>query len=379
MAVGLKNDLVTFEFPDVHRDAVLQVTLHRTLRIPDDGHTHALPPGLGRFPLKLIDDVARERIPAHWPKRGGVVMPMWQSEAMWISFSAPHGYPFAVKIAAGKVNAVDGKPWKEALDAEAQDWVEAPKQPWIDGWCVRKGVIRQFVAMPLGSGHSVEEQVTGKAEHGGIQILARPLKAEVWDAFRDRDRRRRRDAPLLASGADGMQASGDWEFAPQSFAAPAHVKALRASMATGPSFSASSARAFGAADMGLAAGGSMKQEIHAAVHGAADYAQASSRCFVAIANSLMWQAVAGEAPPTLPPTAADYARRGLPWFDHYADGDALDGSPILDALRSVVEIDAVKGGASLPENETVDPKKVKVVKLGKLPRSGARAMAEPTF
>lgn len=359
MAVGLKNDVIVWEFPEVNRDAVLHVTLHRTLRIPDDGRTHALPPGLGRFPLKAIDDVARERIPAHWPKRGGVVMPMWQSEAMWISFDSPNGYPFAVKIAAGKVNAVDGKPWKEALDADAQDWVEAPKQPWIDGWCVKKGVIRQFVAMPLGSGHSVEEQVTGKAEHGGVQILVRPLKAELWE--RERGARRGRDVALLASGWS------PWEMEPQAVFGSAGV--LRAS----------SARAFAAADMGLAAGGSMKQEIHEAEHRAADYAAESSRCFVAIANSLMWQAVAGEAPPTMPPTAADYARRGLPWFDRYADGAALDGSPILNAVRSVVEVDAVKGGASLPENASVDPAKVKVVKLGKLPRSGARAMAEPSF
>jgi hypothetical protein len=37
----------------------------------------------------------------------------------------------------------------------------SPEQPWLDGFAIEKGVIRQFVAMPLGDGYSVEEQVTG--------------------------------------------------------------------------------------------------------------------------------------------------------------------------------------------------------------------------
>lgn len=34
----------------------LVVTLHRTLRLPEDGRTHALPPSLGHFPCKRIID-----------------------------------------------------------------------------------------------------------------------------------------------------------------------------------------------------------------------------------------------------------------------------------------------------------------------------------
>src|SRR3712207_6971165 len=34
--------------------------------------------------------------------------------------------------------------------------------------------------MPLGQGYTAEEQVTGAAEHGGIQLLVRPLRREVW-------------------------------------------------------------------------------------------------------------------------------------------------------------------------------------------------------
>lgn len=31
-------------------------------------------------------------------------------------------------------------------------YLVAPDQPWLDGFCVQKGLIRQFVAMPLGQG-----------------------------------------------------------------------------------------------------------------------------------------------------------------------------------------------------------------------------------
>ena len=45
-----------------------------------------------------------------------------------------------------------------------------PKQPWLDGFSIGEGLIRQFVAMPLGNGYTVEEQLTGKAYIGGIQV-----------------------------------------------------------------------------------------------------------------------------------------------------------------------------------------------------------------
>ena len=43
----------------------LQVSFLRTLRIPDDGKTYPLPPGMGRFPIRRVDDYAsiREVVP----------------------------------------------------------------------------------------------------------------------------------------------------------------------------------------------------------------------------------------------------------------------------------------------------------------------------
>ena len=179
--ITLERDSLVFRFPEVHEHATTEVNFQRTLRIPDNGKHYALPPGLGTFSLKHLEDYA-ERIPAAWRERGGVTMPLYQAEAMWLDF-CPHyseAYPFALKIAAGKINAVSGKPWKPELDASERDYVVVPPQPWLDGFCVAKDVVRQFVAMPLGSGYSVEEQITGKPEHGGLQIIAYPMKRERY-------------------------------------------------------------------------------------------------------------------------------------------------------------------------------------------------------
>ena len=49
----------------------LRVDFLRTLRIPDDGKTYPLPPGLGRFPVRRVDDYAA-RVPTAWREHGGV-------------------------------------------------------------------------------------------------------------------------------------------------------------------------------------------------------------------------------------------------------------------------------------------------------------------
>ena len=109
--------------------------------------------------------------------RGGVILPIWQSEALWLNFSgglyAPQ-LPVAIKVAAGKINAVTGETWSAPLNRSPQDYMVWPEQPWLDGFAIEKEIIRQFVAMPLGDGYSVEEQLIGDAEWGGVQNLGHP-------------------------------------------------------------------------------------------------------------------------------------------------------------------------------------------------------------
>jgi hypothetical protein len=103
LMIELQNDTLDFSFPDLHPDAHCTVSFQRTLRIPDDDKTWPLPPGLGRFPMVHADDFAA-KLPPNWKEHGGVAFPMYQSEAMWIAFSGDD-YPFAVKIAAVKIDA----------------------------------------------------------------------------------------------------------------------------------------------------------------------------------------------------------------------------------------------------------------------------------
>jgi len=60
-------------------DGSLEITFHRTLRMPDDNKLHTLPQSLGTFPLYNVDAFS-SRLPAHIIERSGVFFPMWQRE-----------------------------------------------------------------------------------------------------------------------------------------------------------------------------------------------------------------------------------------------------------------------------------------------------------
>jgi 7-cyano-7-deazaguanine synthase len=53
------------------------VRFQRTLRIPDDGQDYPLPPGLGSFPLRRVEEY-RSRVPRSWTDRGGYFTPTAQ-------------------------------------------------------------------------------------------------------------------------------------------------------------------------------------------------------------------------------------------------------------------------------------------------------------
>jgi hypothetical protein len=324
LMIELQNDTLHFSFPGLHPDAHCTVSFQRTLRIPDDDKTWPLPPGLDRFPIVHVDDFAAT-LPPKWKEHGGVAFPMYQSEAMWIAFSGDD-YPFAVKIAAGKIDAITGKSWSPDMGEQPQNYVVIPTQPWLDGFCVREGVIRQFVAMPLGAGYTAEEQITGQAEYGGIQIQVYPMRPEIYE--QEIKSKQLREYVLH-------------------FSCPEVPAAM-------PS-------------MGLAPGGQMRQEIYSDHFGFDAWDRShSSRCFVHLCNSLVWQSITGEHPPYPPPTAKSYSEAGLPWFDYYRDDvEALPGSNTLAELKSVSQISQTKDDHALPENELVTLPPIQIRQLGK--------------
>lgn len=323
--VELQADDLVFSFPEVHPLAACAVDFQRTLRIPDDDEVYPLPAGLGPFPLHHVDDF-RERLPAHWVRHGGVFLPMYQAEALWVNF---HGhfldsYPCAVKIATGKVNAVTGAPWRNALEADPQDYVVVPTQPWLDGYAVSHDMIRQFVAMPLGEGFTAEEQISGAATYGGLQLLVYPMKRERYqelEAARAREAARRAELPDL------------------------EVRFLLSKLPH---------------EMGLSPGGLMIQSIYADPYGIDAWDQTvAARCFVHLTNSLAYHAITGHRPPHKPPTARDYARAKIPWFKYYAaDQKALPGSSLLASLDSLATRFFKQGRGPLPDNEAPKPRPV---------------------
>ena len=317
--ITLEDDTLVFRFPEVHPEARCEIEFQRTLRIPDDGTDYPLPPGLGSFPLRHLDDYT-ERLPEAWGRRGGVIAPMHQAEAMWISFG-DYGYPFAVKVATGKICALTGDSWVNHLNGDPQDYLVLPEQPWLDGYCVEKGFVRQFVAMPLGEGYTAEEQLSGEARHGGLQIVAYPMKRKRYEELMGRRLREHAEAPVY-----------DVCSAPE--------------------------------EMGLAPGGRMRQEVYEDPYGLDAWDQRhASRCFVSIANSTQWLAVTGDRPPTLPPSAKDYTEAGFPWFEWYGgDADALAGAEKLGSLATVAELGKSKGEDPLPENESTGVGRVRTVR-----------------
>lgn len=322
--IELRDNKLIFSFPDVHEDARCTIDFQRTLRIPDDNREYPLPPGLGRFPVHHVDDY-KDALPATWKAHGGVFIPMYQSEALWINFSG--SYPCAVKIAAGKINAVSGKGWANGLSRNPQDYAVIPEQPWLDGFNVSKDHIRQFVAMPLGEGFTAEEQLTGSVEYGGLQIIAYPMKREFYLRYQ----------------------------------AEKHTVVKR-------SFLVNECHSI---EMGLAPGGLMRQKIYEDKYGMEAWdLENGYRCFVHLANSTMYKKITGHRPPHTPVGSKQYTDAGLPWFEYYSDEKCLHGSEALAGLKSVAAKIIEKDKIPMLDNEPASPTLVKRLGDNKYVRDG---------
>lgn len=352
---------MTFDFSEVHPAAKFHVTFQRTLRIPDDDQEYPLPPGLGPFPIVHTEDY-KDRIPTKWLERQGVMIPMYQSEALWINFSGgvdpERGvrYPFAVKIAAGKRSALTGKAWVQAL--KEKDYVVLPDQPWLDGFVVDEGTIRQFVAMPLGMGLTVEAQLSGEEAFGGIQIEAYPMKLDEYEKrFPKRPPRR---GGILRSMSLDMEYESEINMISENSVYYAASAAPVACAAV-------------AADMGLGAGGKMKQEVFEDKFGLDTWdLDIKRRVYVHLANSLAWRAITKLEPPNTPFTPADYKRYNFPWFDYYEDGaKALKATKGLKGIKSILELGFQKGlQGVIQDNTSVEIPKEKVKDLSPIRKKG---------
>jgi hypothetical protein len=116
---------------------------------------------------------------------------------MYIKFECNQFRAYMIKVYVGGVNAISGEPATEDAGTKLrrqailagrhdnnanndnpplQDYVIVPGQQWLDGIADFNGIVRQFIAIPFGSGYSVESQITGKDAAGGIQFEIIPYK-----------------------------------------------------------------------------------------------------------------------------------------------------------------------------------------------------------
>ncbi len=121
-----------------------------------------------------------------------------EREAMWLNFKSLE--PFAIKVIVGGVNAISGEPIIENIATtlrrkaklsegkSIQDYIVCGgidtvsgkrTQQWLDGISTSDGKVMQFVATQIGSGYSIETQVTGDDSIAEIQfeVISKKRKA----------------------------------------------------------------------------------------------------------------------------------------------------------------------------------------------------------
>jgi len=247
------------------------IGLERTLRVPDDGRTYSLPPGLDTFPLYAVKDYA-DRVPATWRKDDGVFVPVYQHEAVWISFSGRWWKPNAVKIGLNGVNAVSGKPWTDTLSAKPQDYIIVPDQPYLHGFRAARNGVHQFVAPPLAGGAMDGGKLPTQEGHT-IEVVVFEPKAGRFPSQEPQDRVRPNTSDQWLSGCGN---------------------------GSGP------------------AGNGKRLKIAKDEHGIDTWSPSDcGRAFLYLVNSRVFREITGKSPPPSPITAEHYSTYGVPWCDRY--------------------------------------------------------------
>lgn len=268
--------------------------------------------------------------------------------ALWIKFQGvksalrTSAYPFAVKVAAGKRDALTGAAWWPKLRGNhmglGQDYCVVPTQPWLDGFVVDQGKIRQFIAQPLGKGLTVEAQLDGKEEFGGLQIQVYPMKGAEFD----------RRFPVRSVGYSGrrsykagLETESTLDLMEIDLCCESATLCTKSASSPTRSLCGYSAEVV---DMGLGAGGTMHQEVFTDPFKLEDWDQdATSRTFIHLVNSQGWQQITGDNPPTQPPNRNLYSRYRYPWYDFYQEGPTQGASSIQSGIKSVSQLAAEKG------------------------------------
>jgi hypothetical protein len=275
--IDVSNDQLIFRFPEVHRDAILGVEFLRALRTSGAARLTTRVPRLGRFPVRQVDEHAN-RLPAGWAGHGDVMLPIHQSESLWLNFGGC--YPMAVQVGIGDRDAVTGQPFRPGLTRHPQSYVVVPEQVWLDGHVGESGAVHPFVAPPTPAGSEVALEDAAVR----ITLVAYPMRAASFEHVATQYQWRTHD---WWTGKGELPLMGRLPYEED---AEGHLP--RHTIADDPHRSE---------DWDLA-------------HG--------MRCVVHLLTAPGWQRAMGTRPPTAAPTARDYAKAGLPWDVHFEEEPA---------------------------------------------------------
>lgn len=297
------------------------VCFQRTLRVPEGGRPSKLPPGFGPLPLRRVAQYAG-RTPAGW-RRDGVFIPLDEREATWLSFYGATWKPNAVKVGVGSINAVSGEPWSDVPHGDPQDYVVCPLQLWLDGINTGENLVRQFVAVPLGEGYTVESQATGGLDTGGMRLMVFEPKPGLFP-----------DRP-----PEGIRAGGV-------------MRTARAPEDAG--------------GLGVGAGGRIEQRIYPDPYGVEAWDQDNrGEIYVYLAQHSLFRAITGVEPPPSPVSVREYEEQGPGLWFELADeslGD-LAAPDKLSRIKSDRQLDTEKGHVPPDEKEEVSPEANSLIRL----------------
>ncbi|KAH7411940.1 integral membrane protein [Phaeosphaeria sp. MPI-PUGE-AT-0046c] len=379
----------------------LRITFKRTIRVSDDQKISYLPSDMGDFPLKPISEYA-DTLPPAMAAKGGVFLPMYQSEAMWIKFRCSQHWVYMIKIHVGGVNAISGEHAMEDggtklrrlaklarqhkkgntknISLPLQDYIIVPGQEWLDGVADSDGTVRQFVSMPFASGHSVEAQITGNDATGGIQFEIVPYrrlssKSLTWDVQPVAHQGPTQIFVKTLTGTLGIFGVNLNE----------SVKTLKARITSVSGVPIDQQRLLfngkqmeesrtlaeykigrdstihfvlrlrgggePVREMSIAVGGKIHQVIREDHHEADGKHSRITVFNVQILNSAAYQAVTGNSPPTEPMTVETYKKHGFPFFKLYEESSGISGN--FGMVKSVSDLDQ-------REEDTVKPRTVPI-------------------
>eukprot|EP00931_Biecheleriopsis_adriatica_P089612 TRINITY_DN63705_c0_g1_i1.p1 TRINITY_DN63705_c0_g1~~TRINITY_DN63705_c0_g1_i1.p1 ORF type:complete len:470 (-),score=84.83 TRINITY_DN63705_c0_g1_i1:244-1653(-) len=342
------------------------VNFQRTLRIPEDGKVHNLPPGFGPFPLESCGSYAARSLPKPWQNGSDVFMPMRKAEALWLSWNRKKA---AIMVGAGGINAVSGESFTPGeLKASPQSYMAIPRQPWLDGIKSGEGVVRQFVATCKGSGASVEAQICGDDFMGGIQLFVCPPKrtdihVSLAGSLVASGMSHDESQPLYSSPHELGMAEGTClevrrlEHVVDKLAAPTlqdygiekeSTLHLVLRLRGGPPDDDG--------EMALAVGGEMRQDVYPDPEGPRFWdTRGGQTVNVHLASPAMYAAITGRLPPATPVSAAEYTSAGFPWFSVFDEDTVndVDAPAVLAAVKSIAALNDAESAERLQQEPVV--------------------------